>query len=132
MRELVYQTIANDTQLHALGLTVDAVSSGDVDSPAERPYVVLRWGETTPGVDKDTRRVNSRNLVVWIHDQPGDYTRIDQILKRIRTVLIGLYAAQTSTGWLTGVDWTTDSSDLSDDVTGTIARTSAYQVIGSD
>jgi hypothetical protein len=121
------ELLTSDAQLQAMGVNPNSLSAGDVDTPEPRPYIVLQWGETIPGVDVSRRRT----LTVWVHDKPNDYTVIDQIIKRIRQIYEGLAGYKTTTGWITSVDWVTDSDDLTDDGPHTICRTTAYTVIGS-
>lgn len=114
--------------LAPLGVVPEAIVSGDADSVHQRPFVNLQWAETIPGMD----RVRRRALVVWIHDEPADYARIDLIVKTIRTTLEALApAGDPATGYLSGITWITDSSDLRNDERGTIVRTSTYSVVGS-
>lgn len=127
MRKAIARAVYSDAELNSLGITRASIHSGDVDTPSERPYIVFRWGETNPGVDV----VRQRSLVVWVHDRPNDYDLIDRIIKRIRDVLTGMIAQRTDTGWISSIDWTLDSGDLSDDISRTIIRTSTYNVVGS-
>lgn len=113
--------------LAPVGVVDAAIVSGDADSVHLRPFVNLQWAETTPGMD----RVRRRTLVVWVHDEPADYTRVDLVVKTIRTTLEALAPAGDATGWLSGITWLTDSSDLRNDERGTILRTSTYLVVGS-
>lgn len=125
MRTRVRQALATDPTLASLGLTT--IVSGDADSIQERPFINLRWGDTTPGMGP----VQRRNLVVWIHDDPGDYERIDQITRRIRDIFADLYGVLTAEGSIVAIEWVTDSGDLSNETRRTILRTSTYQIVGS-
>lgn len=127
MRSLVAQAILTDAQLRTLGVTEEALHAGDVDTPPTRPFVQLRWDETGVGIGA----VDTRRLVVWAHDEPNDYERIDAILRRIRVVLTALEAVQTTHGWLTLVEWNGNSPDLADDGHGTITRNSTFTLVGS-
>ena len=127
MREALFSLIASDLQLNMLGINADSLFAGDVDTPQPRPYMVLRWGDTAPGVNV----VNTRQLTVWVHDKPNDYTVIDGIVIRLRAVLLSVAGYKTSNGWISAIDWITDSGDLTDDVTDTIARTSSYAIVAS-
>jgi hypothetical protein len=127
MRTVIRSTIADDLGLRQLGVVPDAVYAGDIDTPPERPFIQLRWGGTAPGVGA----VGVRQLAVWVHDAPNDYTRIDGILRRVRFLMSSLVGVVHDSGWLTQVDWNTDSDDLSDDGHGTITRNSTYTVVGS-
>lgn len=127
MRDTIARALWTDSQLVALGITRESLVSGDADTIEPRPYMVLRWGDTNPGVDVSRQR----SLVVWVHDRPNDYTRIDSIVSRVRDVLTSIVATRTSTGWVTTIDWLTDSGDLSDDATRTIVRNSSYNIVAS-
>jgi hypothetical protein len=127
MRDAIFDLISNDNALIVLGIGFDSLYSGDVDTPIQRPYGVLRWGDTSPGL----AQVNERTLTVWIHDNPGDYRKIDDILARLRVLLEGISAYKTTRGWIAEIRWLTDSGDLSDDTTRTIARTSTYAIVAS-
>lgn len=127
MRDTIARALWTDSQLVALGITRESLVSGDADTIEPRPYMVLRWGDTNPGVDVSRQR----SLVMWVHDRPNDYTRIDNIISRARNVLTSIVATRTSTGWVTAIDWLTDSGDLSDDATHTISRNSSYNIVAS-
>jgi hypothetical protein len=98
-----------------------------MDTPQGRPFLQLRWGRTDPGLDVVTRR----NLVVWVHDEPGDFTRIDDIVLRLRPLIVGLIGLANGLGHVVGVEWTGDSEDLADDGHRTIARWASFVLVGS-
>ena len=127
MRTLIRQVLIADPTLIGFGVAPGAVLAGDVDTPAERPFLNLRWGATTPGMDV----VDRRSLVIWVHDKPGDYTRIDSIIRRIKSLFGALAGEAHSSGWLSQVEWVTDSNDLVDDGHGTITRTTTHNLVGS-
>lgn len=127
MRTAIAELLANDHELNLLGINEDTIFAGDIDTVDQTPFVNLRWGVTNPGV----ATVNDRGLVVWVHDQPNDYFRVDQILRRVRELLTSIYALKTGTGWITEIRWLTDSDDLSDDGNHTILRQASYSIIGS-
>jgi hypothetical protein len=127
VRTLIYQAIINDPTLIGLGITGPSTFAIDVDTPAGRPFLQLRWGLNEIGLDVSTRR----SLVIWVHDQPGDYTNIDNIILRLRTLIPSLVPSPDSNGWLQGVVWTGDSEDLVDDGHRTIARNTGFVLVGS-
>jgi len=125
MRTLLRQVLIDNA---LIDVPEEAIVSGDADSVQQRPFVNLQWAENNPGLGPVTRR----NLVVWFHDEPGDYSRIDTLVARTRAVFTSLSAVQAPEGsWLVEVRWETDSGDLRDDARGTIVRTSTYLVVGS-
>ena len=127
MRELVYDTLRLDSGLELLGVPPGAYYSGDVDTPPERPFINLRWGTTIPGQGA----VNVCDLVVWVHDRPGDFMRVDTVLMRIRTLLLGLAPAGRDGRWITCVEWSGDSGDLTDPGHETITRNATFNIVGS-
>lgn len=127
MRAIIFQAIINDVSLNAQGITDDSSFAVDVDTPSNRPFLQLRWGRNDEGLDVATRR----NLVVWVHDEPGDYSRIDTIIKRLRVLFPSLVPTVYAGGALMGVEWAGDSEDLTDDGHKTIARNTSFVLVGS-
>lgn len=127
MRTRLYQAIIADATLNGLGITDSSSFAVDVDTPSNRPFLQLRWGRNDEGLDSVTRR----NLVIWVHDQPGDYTKIDSIILRLRALIPGLVAQPSANGWLMGAEWAGDSEDLVDDGHRTIARNTSFVLVGS-
>lgn len=127
MRTLIYQAIVNDPTLQGFGITGANAFAVDVDTPQTRPFLQLRWGVNAIGLDVSTRR----SLVIWVHDQPGDYTKIDQIIFRLRGLIPSLIGTRDTQGYLQGVVWEGDSEDLTDDGHRTIARNTSFTLVGS-
>jgi hypothetical protein len=128
MRELIRSTIIADATLISLGITGPDSFAVDVDTPAERPFLQLRWGQNNIGLDVVTRR----NLVIWVHDEPGDYSvKIDPILFRLRALLPTLEGMNNGLGHVVAVEWTGDSEDLADDGHQTITRNTSFSLVGS-
>lgn len=135
LRAFVFGLLTTDAELNELGLNADSTFiTHDVDTPQVRPLMVLRWQRTDPGMgDEETDWVNFRRLQVWIHDEPGDYDRIDRALRRVRSVLMNVRGTYTGTTrhWVTQTNWEGDSDDLRDDDAGTIARHAQFLFVGS-
>ena len=128
MRALIRSAILGDPTLAGLGVVSAGVLAGDVDTPQVKPWLNLRWSITSPGLAHVTRR----GLVIWVHDQPGDYeARIDPIIRQLKVVLTALEGVAHPYGYLTTVEWTGDSEDLVDDGHGTITRTTSFSLVGS-
>lgn len=126
MRTLIRQALVNNASLGAAGLTEESIVSGDADSIQQRPFINLKFGDDNPGLGP----VSRRNLVVWVHDEPDDYTRIDLILGLVRSTLESLNGETTTGGHVMQIHWLTSSSDLSDTDRRTILRTATYQIVG--
>ena|ERR1041385_7338539 len=127
MRTLVFQAIVNDSTLTTLGIGSPNSFAGDVDTPADRPFLQLRWGRNDVGLDVVTRRT----LNIWVHDEDGDYGRIDSIVLRLRELLPTLEGMENGSGHLMAVEWTGDSEDLVDDGHKTITRYTSFSLVGS-
>jgi hypothetical protein len=127
MRSLVFQAIVDDPTLNGLGITDTSSFAVDVDTPQARPFLQCRWGRNDEGLDVVTRR----NLVVWVHDVPGDYAKIDSIILRLRELFPTLISQSNGLGWVVGVEWAGDSEDLTDDGHRTITRNTSFVLVGS-
>lgn len=128
VRETVYQALSTDTELQALGgaAGVEVWNIEAIDNPERgKPFVVTAWSTTPRPVHSGARR---RDLIVWAHDEGGDYSRIDAILERVRQILVGMIHQ----GGISQVDWEGASGDLYDDGFRTITRNSGFRVIGAD
>lgn len=127
MRALIRQAIIGDATISALGITGDAAFAVDVDTPTQRPFLQLRWGRNDEGISVVTKR----QLTIWVHDVPGDYTRIDSIIVRLRSLLPELVGQSNGAGYLVEAEWNGDSEDLTDDGHQTITRNVSFTLVGS-
>lgn len=130
VREVVTTRLTSDTAMNTDGINLESTFlSHDKDTPQVRPLMVLRWQDTSIGLGP----VNRRNLQVWVHDTPGDYTRVDRILRRVKTLLTTMFGVNAGDvdSWITQIDWQGDSDDLSDDEAVTFCRYSNFTVTGS-
>ncbi len=132
VREYIYGLLTSDTVLNSLGITENSTfTTHTVDTPQIRPLMILRWQAVSPGIGP----VNQRILTVWVHDERnrGDYDRIDQALRRLRTLLDNVVGVNVGdpTAWLSGIRWEGDTDDLDDPDMGTISRSSQFRLTGS-
>lgn len=128
MRETVANALELSPALALLGITEkDIMLASAADNPAGRPFIVLRWGVVQPGMGTAKRSI----LDIYVHDEPGDYDRIDSCISAIRTTLDEIGQVMTPTGSLTHIEWNGDSGDLDDDTYGTIMRYSTFTLTGS-
>ncbi len=129
MRSLIAQTILADATLTGLGVVEETLFAGDVDTPPNVLWLNLRWGQV-PAVPS-VAAMATRNLTIWVHDEPNDYSKIDQVVRRLRELLPGIEAAEHDSGWINSIRWAGDSDDLTDDGHGTITRTTSYTIVGT-
>lgn len=129
VHDSVFTALSTDVELQALGVNgPDHVwAAGSFDGPQPTPFIVTRWGNTSRGIGP----VNSRPLTVYVHDDHGSYDRINEIIKRVRTIMIGLAASGQSANWIIDVTWNGDSDDLADDTYKTLMRNAAFNVVAN-
>lgn len=129
MRQLLYDALTADSILNSLGITDDSSFAVDVDTPVNRPFLQLRWGRNDQALSKT--QIGRRTLTVWVHDEPGDYTRIDLIVQRVRDILLPMAGQSNGFGHVIAVEWSGDSEDLTDDGHKTIARNTSFSLVGT-
>lgn len=96
-------------------------------TPDEKPFIVLRMGVQQSALnDSDAPLVTNQEAIVYVHDQAGTYTRIDNILSIVRTTLVGQVSEETAVA----CTWQGDSGELSDEFYRTITRNGSFRLIG--
>lgn len=96
-------------------------------SPDKRPFLVIAFSSEFGEInDGDVPVVTSQLLTLWAHDDPGDYTRIDRVLRNSQLALQGPVVEQGGIF----ARWQGNSGDLADPTYGTIVRNSEYKLIG--
>jgi len=144
VRVYVFQKLANDAAMNALGIDVSTLfSSYAPDSPPRASvFGVLRWGPENPGLDgqrDDDPSVVSPVAVIdcelWVYDNDRNYDKISAIIKRWRRVMESLPAARTGVdvtdGWITQADWQGDGDDTYDDAYDRVTRSSSCRIVAS-
>lgn len=96
-------------------------------SPEHRPFIVINVGLDVPELnDGDAPAWTRRMASIWVHDDPGSYDRIDDIISAIRGELVGQVSREGAICCL----WDGDSDQLADDMMGTITRYISLQLVG--
>lgn len=130
MRAVIRAALLADSTLQSLGIVSDDyILSGEVDSPAVRPFINLKWGTTNPAPFGNVAQQTT--LVAWVHDEPNDYERIDAILRRLRVLIPSLVGLRDTHDYVSQASWTGDGVDLKDDGHRTIVRQGNYTLNGS-
>lgn len=114
----------------ALTAEVDAdaiFGAGPIDEPPGfRPFIELRFSGPFRGPFPG---VSYTNLTVWVHDDPGDYMRIDAVIALVKDALSGVEREkQVSEANAVCARWLGDSDDLVDDGYHTISRNAVFQL----
>lgn len=100
-------------------------AGGLTGSPANKPFIIPKFGTR---VRRNPEGPYTETLEVWIHDEPGDYLRIDAILGVVKDRLHG----QVALPGAVQCRWEGNSGDLADDGYGTIVKTTSFTLVGTD
>lgn len=103
---------------------------GSVDENPPTPFGLYRLSGTFPGVTKRSK-VKSVSVEIWVHDEPGDYSRIEGILKQIEDTFDSVVHASAAEGESIGsANFESRSPDLNDDGFKTICKMTNYTIVG--
>lgn len=91
------------------------------ETPADKPFMVIRMNTTQPQIVVAA----FQDATIWFHDV-GGYTRIDELMALVRSLLVGPISEDEAVS----CDWLGDSTDLADDGRGTLVRNSVYRFAG--
>lgn len=130
MRRLIYDLLTTGGDDAFTTLYLPGGLFGDrpeipLDNP--KPFGVLAHEGPIPGIGS---HVQSR-FSLWVHDEPGDYTLIDEALKALRPLVVGSTPRQLNGVWLNEASWESTSSDLFDDTRRTNVKYSTFLLTGS-
>jgi len=98
--------------------------------PDQVPFLIVEVGANYTGPYPS---VSEQDLYVHVHDEPGDFMRIDDAIDKVRLALMSGEDVQTApVRTIDGVScaWQNDSRDLSDDMYGTIYKTATFTLRG--
>lgn len=126
IRSWFYSLVSNDLTLTGfLGASPNTrlFPVNVLTSTPNTPYAAYKLIVETPRIGS----AKNAQLQVWVHDKPGDYSKIDSILARIKEVL----EAQTHADDFLEARWLDHSEDMLDEGSGTITRFSRYTIIQS-
>jgi len=124
MRIWLHQTLANYAPL--VTLVGDRIYQGEsmTSTPKTKPFLVHRLGNASPeiwtGDPTEDIRPNQRYFSLYVHDNKGDYTRIDEILDLLRRWLP--MEAPVASEHILEVRYLETSRDLDDAAFDTIQR----------
>ena len=135
IRQTLYQTLVSDPGLLALGLGEGRVlTQHSKDSqPTDGAFIVIRMLERNAPLFK-VLPYGNQIVQFWVHDEPSDFERIDQIIDRLKVLLPTLEntkAFGTSDRWIQDVTWQGESQDFPDDDARTVTRYCQWQFTGS-
>ncbi|QPX62564.1 tail terminator [Arthrobacter phage Wollypog] len=103
---------------------------GSIDETPVRPFMVYRLTGGGSGVTANHPSKAVR-LEVWVHDQPGSYTRIDDTLRDVEERFADvLHASYREGESISQIAFDSRSPDLDDTGFRTICRMSSFTLIG--
>lgn len=132
MRSYLAQSLRDSAALASLGLVDAGVLAGDVDTVTLRPFIQFRWMPVSRGMTRTANGPVRRLLNLWFHDEPNDYTRIDDMSFVVKSLWGAIQGVNHGAGTIILVEWQGDSQDVSDTAIGTIARFSTFRVVGTE
>lgn len=127
LRKWIYDSLSDSPELTSIVSDRIYQATSLLEVPSVKPFIEYRLGtnfNVLSGDDNPT--AISQPLQIFVHDNPGDFARIDSIHKLLKTILIN-----SSQGDLIRCTWLEDGEDLRDDEMFTIFRYSRYQLIHS-
>lgn len=89
-------------------------------APSQKPFIMYRQLSNRPDMrGDDGSLVKDENWLIFVHDIPGDYLQIDQLLRYLRELFEDTY--DQGNGIIRSM-WLEDSEDFRDDDMGTILK----------
>jgi hypothetical protein len=123
-RSWLYGLLVNDPQLRAIHRGEVFQASALTTANKAKPYLVYHIGNNTSEMLTDDHPASRIFFQVYIHDEPGDYDRIDALGDRVKALLTGQ-------GYPSAFIYTTRflerSQDLSDETLRTIFQYLRFQ-----
>lgn len=133
MRTWLYSRLSTDPALaSAIGVGLaqlpDRVIQGEnMDTRLiPRPYLVYTLGNKTDELLSEEDTVARQFFTIFIHDDPSDYMRIDELVNIVKA---RLRLQQSSSGKVIHVQHLETSRDLDDSTLGTILRYVRFQAM---
>lgn len=125
-RKLVYTRLTTSTELLTEIPIERWLSASAVDGTPDTPFAVIRIS----GTFRTPNGTGQRRLEVWIHDQKGTYTKIDDIMALVKARLDSAPEMVDSDSRIVCWDWVNDSPDLFDEGYGTNCKMINYTLTG--
>lgn len=126
MRTWLYQKLVNDPTLEGIFGARMYQGESMTTSVIEKPFLVYTIGNATNELlSEDDDQPQRQFFQIYIHDEPADYTRIDDAIDAVKKLLVN----STDNGDVINVLYLETSRDLDDETMGTIMRYIRFQAI---
>lgn len=129
-RTWAYQRIVADVNILA-DVPEDSIYAASAldGAPANRPFIIVAFGSVSPELyDADAPVAVSKRGTVYVHDNPGDYLRIERVLENVRKLFAGTTDGMADGGIM--ALWEGESGDLADELFRTIMRYGELRFVG--
>lgn len=127
LREWVVSRLTEYAPLTAIMGDRLTLGSSLTEIPQVKPFAIYRVGLSVADLRGDGQtRVKTTPVQIFFHDEPGDYGKIDNMLRLARVILEGGNSREHG---IIDCGWVEDSEDLRDDEFHTNLRWARYQVI---
>lgn len=126
MRVKVHQLITAESSV--MDLLPGGVHQGSSleNVPTLKPFLVHRFANEVPEIkDAGQTLAMRQQCTLWVHDDPGNYENIDEVLAALTTLL---EAASSDLSGFMQAEWLFTSDDLRDEEMGTIQRFIQWQI----
>lgn len=125
-RTFVYSMLTTHAPLTALVGNRVYQQNSLLSAQTTKPYLVYTFGNNTDeGMgDPDSFRPGRQFGQVYIHDEPGDYSRIDDIVVALKNAFL----ATPPSGNVCGIQYLETSRDLDDSTLESIMRYVRFQL----
>ena len=127
MRKVVYSLLANSAAFIALIPATRIYERSSVPDAPVLPFCVLAWGGRT----RVATGCYQTSLEIWVHDERGDYTLIDNVLAIVEDVLTSNVQATSVDGRMAQADAPNTSPDLYDETYRSSTRSAGYRLVGT-
>lgn len=130
VREFIHQTLLNDDALEIVHQGRVFQGQSVRTAYLETPFLVHRFGNDSPEniaeVDIEPHR---QFFSIWVYDELGDYTRIDDTIAKVKASLSALLKSKTDK--IITIRYLETSQDLEDQTFNAICRYARFQLIMS-
>lgn len=125
-RVWLYSRMQSDAALAVeVGDRIYSTTSLD-NAPHIKPFIMYRQTSDLPGIRGNDKNVTkTANYMILVHDDPGDYMRIDRILHHLERIFDDV---EDQSEGIIRATWYESSDDWRDDDMGTIMKYARVEI----
>lgn len=102
---------------------------GSVDTTPQTPFIVYKLSGRFSNLTS-RRATGPVRVEVWVHDTPGSYTRIEEVLDKVEDRFLLALHEEVGGDRISQIDYDSRSPDLDDTGFRTICKMSSFITIG--